>query len=165
MEKTSYIYQNPHSNVTINKMPIWFEEDSVEGDQNNGYIAWSTKNQHDEIWGPLAKIQLEYTRMERSKFYHPKEVQNSIDQYNAINVIVSKKENDWLNSHEITIWYGSRRKLIRKRYYKEKSIHAIFYCDITERLFSVHASIIEDNYEGFRPYILNSFKSIFCHST
>ncbi len=163
MEKTSYIYQKTESNIVINKMPVWFEEATTEGDNKNGYISWKTPNQYDEIWGSLGNMNLEYSSLERGKFFHPKEVQRTIDQFNAINVIISKKENDWINSHEFTIWYGTRRKLIRRRYYKENSIHGIFYCDVTERVFSIHAAIIEDHYEGFRPYLLNCFNSIACH--
>ncbi|MHA1726386.1 MAG: hypothetical protein ACTSXH_16365 [Promethearchaeota archaeon] len=162
-EKTTYVYEKPESNIRITKMPIWFEETSAEGNQENGYISWETINHHDEIWGAIAKIDLEYSKLERSKFFHPKEVQKTIAQFNAIDITVSKKENDWINSHELTIWYGTRKKLIRKRFYRENSIHAIFYCDMSERLFSIHASMIEVHYEGFKPFILNAFKSITCH--
>ena len=92
-----------------------------------------------------------------------KEVQNSIDIYNAIGVVVTKKEQDWLMSHEQTIWFGQRRKMMRKRYYVEKTIHVIFYCDISERIFNAHAIIIGKLYENFESFILKAFHSMVCH--
>ena len=90
-------------------------------------------------------------------------LEKSIDTYNAIGIVVTKKERDWLMSHEFTFWFGQRRKMIRKRYYVEKVVHGIFYCEISERLFSIHTSIIESMYENYKPYIMKSYNSVECH--
>ena len=34
--------------------------------------------------------------------------------------------------------------MMRKRYYRERCIHGIFYCDITERLINIHINIDSD---------------------
>ena len=95
--------------------------------------------------------------------YYGKEVQNSIELYNAIGFAITKKDNTWLLSHEFVSWFGQRTKMMRKRYYREKCIHGIFYCDITERLINVHVNIIDKHYENFKPFIVKSFTTIICH--
>ncbi len=144
-------------------MPIWFREVEFNGDENNGTIIFHTHNKYDGSWGSNAKMEFSWEKKDRTHFYHPREVQSSIDQYNAINMVITKKEKSWLNSHEFEIWYGRRSKLVRKRYYPENAIHGIFYCDMTERLFNIHATIIRDHYDGFKSFILKSYSSLICH--
>lgn len=163
MEYNYFVYNKPECEITINKMPKWYREIEYNGDENQGFIILHSQNEYDEIWGPNSKIEVNWEKKERMNFFYYKEVQNSIDVYNAIGIVVTEKNRDWLMSHEITFWFGHRNKMIRKRYYTEKVIHCIFYCDITERLFNIHASVIEDKYEDFKPYILNSYNSIVCH--
>ena len=163
MQKNYYIYDKPNLKILVNKMPIWFNEINVEGNENEGIITFETNNIYDEIWGPNAKLKIEWSKKERVDFFHAKEVQASIDMYNAINVVVIKKERDWLNSHEFSYWFGKRTKMVRKRYYPENFIHGIFYCDMTLRQFSMTSEIIREHYEGFKPFILEAFNSINCH--
>ena len=163
MQKNYYIYEKPEYKIVINKMPIWFKEIEFSGDQNKGTIKFATYNDYDEIWGPNAKIDLEWVQKERINFFHAKEVQASIDMYNSINVVVIKKERIWLNSHEFSYWFGKRTKMIRKRYYPENFIHGVFYCDISERQFNITCEIIREHYDGFKPYILEAYNSIVCH--
>ena len=163
MQKNYYIYEKANLKILVNKMPIWFNEISVEGDENKGIINFESSNDYDEIWGPNAKIEFEWFKKERLDFFHAKEVQASIDTYNAINVVVVKKERDWLNSHEFSYWFGKRTKMVRKRYYPENFIYGLFYCDMTLRQFSMTAEIIREHYEGFKPFILEAFNSIICH--
>ena len=163
MQRTSYIYKREDCNVIVNKMPIWFNEVEFNGDKNKGILLFHSQNNYDENWGANAKLELSWEQLEREKFFHAKEVQRTIDMYNSVQMVVNKKENTWINSHEFTIWFGNRRKFIRKSYYVEKAIHGIFYCDMTERLFNVHGNVIDAHYEGFKPYLLNAFSSIICH--
>ncbi|MFX0137000.1 MAG: hypothetical protein ACFFDN_25405 [Candidatus Hodarchaeota archaeon] len=163
MEYNYFIYNKQECGITINRMPIWYQEIESNGNESQGSITLHSKNEYDEIWGPNSKLEVNWEKKDRANLFYYKEVENSIAIYNAINFVVTKKERDWLMSHEITFWYGHRNKMIRKRYYHEKVIHCIFYCDITERLFNLHSSVIEDKYEAFRPYILNSYNSIVCH--
>ena len=163
MQKNYYIYEKPNLKILVNKMPIWFKEINVEGNENEGIINFETNNNYDEIWGPNAKLEIEWSKKERVDFFHAKEVQASIDTYNAINVVVIKKERDWLNSHEFSYYFGSRNKMIRKRFYSENHIFGLFYCEVTERQFELHANIIREHYKGFKPYILEAFNSINCH--
>ncbi len=99
----------------------------------------------------------------RIKFFHAREVQESIDIYSANNIVVIKKELVWLHTHEFTYWFGNRTKIIRKRHYPENNIHGVFYCELTERQFNMHSVIIGDHYTGFKPYILECYNSIICH--
>ena len=163
MQHTSYVYQNDNFSININKIPIWFKEIKVEGDKDNGGIVFHTQNDFDEAWGANGKMEVTWTKKGRLEFFHAKEVQNSIDVYNAIRIVVTDKNRIWMRSHEFTYWFGSRSKMIRKRYYPENVIHAVFYCDMTERHFDIHVGIIKKHYEGFKPYILEMFNSIICH--
>ncbi|TFG08253.1 MAG: hypothetical protein EU539_02930 [Promethearchaeota archaeon] len=163
MQKNYYIYNKPECKVIINKIPIWFKETLYEGDQDKGSIIFETHDQYDEIYKSIARIELSFYKKDRIKFLHAREVQESIDLYNAISVVVTEKENSWLNSHEFTYWFGHRTKMIRKRYYPENHVHGLFYCELTNRLFEMHSIIIRDHYEGFKPYILAAFNSVVCH--
>lgn len=163
MEYNYYVYNKPECNININKMPIWFKEVEYNGDEHEGLIKLHSQNDYDEIWGPNAKMEIFWEKKGRDKFYYAKEVENSIGTYNAIGLVITSKENSWLLSHEFTSWYGRRTKMIRKRFYQEKSIHGIFYCDMTERLINIHTAIIDKFYENFKPFIINAHKSIVCH--
>lgn len=163
MEYNYFSYDKQEGNLNINKMPIWFKEIEFEGDENNGRILLHSQNEYDEIWGPDSKIEIAWEKRDRLNLFYYKEVESSIDVYNAIGLVVTKKEKDWLMGHEFTTWYGQRRKMMRKRYYVERVIHGIFYCDITERLINFHTSIIESMFESFKPYILKSYTTINCH--
>ncbi|MFX1258930.1 MAG: hypothetical protein ACFFAN_13815 [Promethearchaeota archaeon] len=163
MQKSYYIYKKPECQVSINKLPIWFKQVEFEGNDRNGFIKFESVNNYDENWGPNAKIELDWMKKDRIKFLHAKEVQLSIETYNALNIVIIKKERTWVYSHEFTFWYGSRSKMIRKKYYKENSIHGIFYCDLSERLFNIHTAVIQDHYDAFKSYILEAYNSIICH--
>ena len=165
MEYNYFIYSKPECRIVINKMPIWFQETEYEGDENQGSIILNSQNDYDEIWGPESKIEISWEKKDRINLFYYKEVQNSIDIYNAIGLVVTEKNRDWLLSHEITFWLGHRTKMIRKRLYHENGIHCIFYCDVSERLFNIHTSVIGNKYEIFKPYILNSYNSVICHGT
>ncbi|MFW9874447.1 MAG: hypothetical protein ACFFG0_15180 [Candidatus Thorarchaeota archaeon] len=163
MEYNFYVYNKPECNLNINKMPIWFKEVEYETDESNGHIILHSQDDYDEIWGPNAKIEIKWEKKERINFFYYKEVEKSIEIYNAIGIVVTKKERDWLMSHEFTFWFGQRRKMIRKRYYVEKVVHGLFYCEISKRFFSIHTSIIESLYENYKPYIIKSYNSVECH--
>jgi len=163
MQQSNYAFIKENLGISITKMPIWFEEVETTGDKQNGTLILHTKNDYDEVWGANGKMDIIWEKLPRTEFLHAKEVQNSIDQYNAINMVVTNKEQVWLRSHELTIWYGNRSKMIRKHFYRENAIHGIFYCDITERLFNIHTAVILEHYEGFKPYIIDAYNSIICH--
>jgi hypothetical protein len=163
MEYNYYVYNKPECNIKVNKMPIWFREFEYNGNNQEGTIKLQSQNDYDEIWGANAKIEIFWEKKERNKLYYAKEVEKSINTYSAIGLVITSKENTWLLSHEFSYWYGRRNKMIRKRFYPEKSIHGIFYCDISERLINIHTAIIDKFYENFKPFIVNSYKSIVCH--
>jgi len=163
MEYNFYVYKKLECNLTINKMAIWFGETEFEGDENNGSIIFHSQNIYDEIWGPDSTLELNWEKKDRANLFYYKEVESIIEIYNAIGIVVTKKERDWLMSHEFTTWFGQRRKMIRKRYYIEKVIHSIFFCEISERLINIHTSVIESMYDNFKPSLLKTFNSIECH--
>ncbi len=163
MRKSYYIYRKPECNIKVNKLPIWFEEAELIGDETKGTIIFNSVNDYDEYWGPNAKMEIDWFRKERTKFFFPREFQGNLALYNAIDVIVTKKKQDWLNSHEYSYWFGRRNKMIRRKYYHENCIHGFLYCDMTERVINLHTIVIQEHYKGFEPYLLAAYKSIVCH--
>ena len=163
MEYNYFVYNKPECGIIINKMPVWYIEAEYNGDEHKGSIILNSKNDYDEIWGSESTMEISWEKKDRMNLLYYKEVQNSIDVYNAIGLVVTEKSRDWLMSHEITFWYGHRNKMIRKRFYHERGIHCIFYCDIKERLFNLHTSIIGELFDNYKPFILNSYNSILCH--
>ena len=163
MEYSFYVYKKSECNLSINKMAIWFKETEFEGDKNNGSIIFHSQNDYDEIWGPDSTIELNWEKKDRANLFYYKEVERCIETYNAIGIVVTKKERDWLMAHEFTFWYGHRRKMIRKRYFVERVIHGIFFCEISERLINIHTAVIESMYDNFKPSLLKTLNSIECH--
>ena len=108
-------------------------------------------------------MEITWEKKERIGFFHGKEVQNSIELYSSVGFAVTNKESDWLLSHEIVTWLGQRTKMMRKRYYREKCIHGIFFCDVTERLINVHVNVIDKHFDNFKPFIIKSLNTIICH--
>jgi hypothetical protein len=163
MEYNYYSYEKPEAKIEIQKLPKWFKEVKFEGDEKEGNISFNSHNDYDEIYGSNAKMEISWEKKFKNSLYFGKEVQHSIEVYNAINFAITQRENSWLLSHEFVSYFGQRTKMMRKRYYREKCIHGIFYCDITERLFNIHVNIIDKYYDNFKPFIEKSFTTLICH--
>ncbi len=164
MKRTYYVFEKPECKFSITKMPIWFEE--IEMGQNNerkGRIVLHSANDFDDNWGANAKMEIMWEPKDRLNFTHYKEVEKTIEEFQAINIAVNRKENTWMRSHEFTFWYGSRRKRIGRSFYVERAIHGIFYCDQSQRLFSLHTGIIEKLYDNFEPYVKDAYLNVHCH--
>jgi len=164
MEYNYYTYEKKEeANIIIHKLAKWLIEEKFEGDASEGFISFHSQNDYDEIYGANAKMEITWEKKDRIGFFHGKEVQNSIELYSSVGFVILNKESDWLLSHEFVTWFGQRTKMMRKRYYREKCIHGIFYCDVTERLINVHTNIIDKFYENFKPFIIKSLSTIICH--
>ena len=83
--------------------------------------------------------------------------------YASIGVNAAKKENNWHQSHEMTIWYGNRQQIKKRRMYISKIIHALFYCDRTSRVFDIHIEILRKGYNDFEKITLDFIKAFHCH--
>ena len=163
MEYNYYTYEKKEVNITIHKLAKWLIEEKFEGDVNEGNISFHSQNDYDEIYGANAKMEISWEKKDRIGFFHGKEVQNSIELYSSVGFAIINKESDWLLSHEFVTWFGQRNKMMRKRYYREKCIHGIFYCDVTERLINVHTNVIDKFFENFKPFIIKSLSTFICH--
>lgn len=163
MQQNYYEYSNDKLNILIGKTPIWFKEVSTEGDKENGKVFLESHDEFDEAFGKSVKIELSWEKKDRSEYFHAREVQTSIDLYNSINIVASKKETKWLLSHELTYWFGDRTKLIRRKYYASNIIHGLFYCELTERYFQIHIEVIKKFLPNYETFILEMLQSITCH--
>jgi len=163
MEYNYYHYEKPEGKIEVQKLPKWFKEVKFEGNEIEGNITLHSHNDYDEIYGSNAKMEISWERKHRNTLYYGKEVQKSIELYNALDFVITQKEDTWLLSHEFASWFGQRTKMMRKRYYREKCIHGILYCDITERLINIHINVIDKHYENFKPFIIKSLSTFVCH--
>lgn len=163
LQKNYYVYSNDKCKIVINKTPIWFEKVKVEGNHEKGTIFFESHDEFDENFGKSVKIELSWYQKVREEYYHAREVQDSIDTYNSINIVVTKKENIWLLSHECTYWFGTRTKMIRKGYYPSKIIHSVFFCEITGRVITIHFEVIRKYYLNYEKFIIEMLQSIICH--
>ena len=163
MEYNYYTYEKNEANIIVHKLAKWYREKKFEGDANEGYVSFHSQNDYDEIYGSNAKMEIAWEKKDRIRFFHGKEVQNSIELYSSVGFAIIKKESDWLLSHEFVTWFGQRTKMMRKRYYREKCIHGIFYCDVTERLINIHVNVIDKHFDNFKPFIIKSLSTFICH--
>ncbi len=163
MQKNYYQTIKKEFKIAINKTPIWFQELSSEGDSENGKIFFESSDEFDEVWGKSVKIELTWEKKNKTDYYHAKEVQKSIDIYNSINVVVSKKETIWHLSHELTYWFGEKMKLKRRKYYQSKILHGLFYCEITERFIEINFEVVSEYFPNYEPFLFEMMKSIECH--
>jgi len=163
MQQNYYQIIKKEFKIAINKTPIWFQELSAEGDSENGKIFFESSDEFDEVWGKSVKIELSWEKKSRSEYYHAKEVQKSIDLYNSINVVASKKETIWHLSHELTYWFGEKMKLKRRKYYQSKILHGLFYCEITERFIEINFEVVSEYFPNYEPFLFEMMKSIECH--
>ena len=126
-------------------------------------LEWIFKNEVSNVMAENKTYNTWQQGFLRIFFYLSENRKIVLNTYNSIGLVITSKENSWLQSHEFTTWFGRRTKMMRKRFYSEKSIHGIFYCDITERLLNIHTAIIDKFYENFKPFILKAYSSIICH--
>lgn len=163
MKHTFWIYKNENFNFGLEKIPISIEEIEEKGDKNKGYIILKSKDQLDDVYESNVKIEINWETIERVSYHHGKAVNNSIKIFNSLDVSILKKETYWVQNHECTIWWGSKKDLIKQRVYPVNILHSIIYCEFTERLFEIHASISSKFFPNYESLIIEMMKKINCH--
>lgn len=164
-QKTTWNLNLETYNIAIHKIPNSFDEKNytTEGNSQKGMIHFHSIEIKDEVWGPSSKLLVEWDEENPVAFHHGVEVAKSIDMYAAINVVINKKEQLWHLSHELTIWFGKRTKFEQRRLIPILIIHGLFMCDQTNRVFQIHAEILESEFHKYEQNILEFIKSIQCH--
>ncbi|MHA1871870.1 MAG: hypothetical protein ACTSXF_13050 [Promethearchaeota archaeon] len=163
MERSSWFYRNPECNLNITKVPVYFERVLEEGDANKGRSVFHSTSLYDEILGPDATFEISWEKTDRLTYHHAKRVRESINMYNSIGVAVTKKETEWILSHEMTYWYGTRKKYQQRRVYSLVYIHGVMLCEQTERVFETNAIVVEPLLPNYENLILDIMRSIQCH--
>lgn len=163
MEHSYWIYRNEDFGLSINKVPIYFERDTENGTFDEGSSVFKSGSMFDDIWGPDVKITVSWEKADRMTYHHGKKVRESIKMYNAINVGISKKKTEWLQSHECTFWWGRRKHMIKGHLYGSNLIHSIMLCEQTSRIIEVDARVIENRIRNYEALILEFMKSLVCH--
>lgn len=163
MEYKSWVYRNENFKFSINKVPMQLELQSESGDQNNGILNFSSIKKYDEIWGPEAKLEVVWEKIDRIAYHHGKQVNDSIRIYGEIQVSILKKNTEWIRSHECTFWWGLKKQIMQKRLYSTSPIHCIMYCEQSNRLFQFHATIISMALPNYEDVLISCMKSLLCH--
>lgn len=160
-------YMNAPLNIQINKISNLFSPQTVqvEGDQKKGKILIKSTRNADEVWGPEARIEVSWEKIDPTQYHHGLKVKETIRLFGSIEVVVTKKETYWHLSHEMTYWFGNRHQMIKKRFFPSRIIHAIVFCELTQRLFEVHAVVTDTAYAKYESTILDTIFSIQCHGT
>ena len=169
MLQNSWKYLNIENQIVINKISTIYSNDKKfikkEGNIDEGRIGFKSVQISDEVWGADSDITIEWKKLEDPSHYHlGKIVSESIQNYALINVVTSKKDRLWHLSHEMIIWYGSRQQMNRRRFFVSKVIHATFFCELTQRLFHIHANCLANAYNYYKGAILDLINSIQCHA-
>ncbi|QEE16475.1 hypothetical protein DSAG12_02305 [Promethearchaeum syntrophicum] len=169
MLQKNWKYLNIENQIVINKISNIYSSDKKfikkEGNLDEGRIEFKSVQISDDVWGADSDITIEWKKLEASHFHLGKIVNESIQNYALINVTTSKIEKSlWHLSHEMTIWYGNRQQMNRRRYFVSKVIHATFFCELTQRLFHIHANCLANAFDYYKEAILNFINSIQCHA-
>ncbi len=169
MLQNNWKYLNIENQIVINKISNIYSSDKKfikkEGNLDEGRVEFKSVQISDEVWGADSDITIEWKKLENPSIFHlGKIVNESIQNYALINVVTSKKERLWHLSHEMIIWYGSKQQMSRQRYFVSKVIHATFFCELTQRLFQIHAKCLANAYDYYKGPIIEFIKSIQCHA-
>ena len=163
MKRTYWIYRNNDCGFNIEKVPIYLERKEENGNYETGLVSFKSTGQVDEIWGADVKLDVTWEKCNRITYNHGSKIKESIEIYNTLQVSVVKKQQEWIKSHEMTYWVGTRNKIKRKRFYASTIIHALYLCEVTERFFEIHAEIISSLFPNYENLILDAIKSMNCH--
>jgi hypothetical protein len=163
MDFTTWVYRNPEFNVFVGKIANFYERDEETGNQERGRASFKCVRQTDSIFGAESRFFVAWEPKLAKDYHHGRAVQNSIKEWSAVEVNVERRGSGWINGHEYAIWYGRRNKFQQKRMYQIGVVHALFYCDVTQRLFEVHGETTLQFRDNYNPLIEAAFNSLQCH--
>ena len=169
MLQKNWKYLNIENQIVINKISNIYSSDKKfikkEGNLDEGRVEFKSVQVSDDVWGADSDITIEWKKLENPSHFHlGKIVNESIQNYALINVVTTKKDRLWHLSHEMVIWYGNRQQMNRRRYFVSKVIHATFFCELTQRLFHIHANCLANAFKYYKEAILEFINSIQCHA-
>lgn len=167
MAKETWKYLNENTRIQINRISNLFSTTNVleEGDVKKGLINLSSTKNADDVWGPEAKVEISWEEVEPAQYHQGLKVKETIRMFGEIEVIATKKENKWHLSHEMTIWWGNRQQVKHRRFYGSKIMHGIIFCELTHRLFEIHAICIGNVFPAYEKTILDIMDTLQCHGS
>ena len=167
MARETWKYLNETTQIQINRISNHFSSTNVleEGDAKKGQLNLFSTTDADEVWGPEAKIDINWEEIDPSQYHQGLKVKETIRMFSEIEVFASKKENKWHLSHEMTIWWGNRQQVKHRRFYTSKIMHGIVFCELTHRLFEIHAICLGNQFQKYEKTILDIIDSLQCHGS
>jgi len=150
-------------NIIIDKVSKFYDRDEETGYKEKGRVSFSCIRQTDSIFGAESRFYVAWEPKLAKDYHHGRAVQTSIKEWSAVEVNVERRTSGWINHHEYGMWYGRRTKFQQKRMYQIGVIHALFYCDVTQRLFDVHGETTLQFQDNYNPLIEMAFYSLQCH--
>jgi len=164
MEYSTWVYRNSEFNVILERISNYYERDEETGDRPKGRVSFKSVRQTDSIFGAESRFSVTWEPKLAKDYLYGRAVQNSIKEWSGLEVNVERRDSGWLNQHEYAIWYGRRSKFQQKRMYQIGVLHALFYCDTTQRFFEIHGETTLQFRDNYNPFIETAFNSLQCHS-
>ena len=165
MQHNFWRYIDEENKLQFNKISNLFDQEKVtrEGNFDQGSTKFHTGKSSDKFFGSDATLEFSWEKVDPLKYHHGLKVKETIRMFSAIQVVVGKKETKWSHSHELTLWYGTRQQILKKRFFSSRITHGIMFCELTNRVFDIHAIFLGQNRKLYEKAIMDAIDSFYCH--
>ena len=167
MQHNFWRYIDSENQLQLNHISNLFAQEGVkrEGNFNQGSLKFFTVKSSDKFFGSDATLTISWEKIDPVKYHHGLHVKETIRMFSAIQVVVTKKETKWHQSHELTLWYGNRQQIVKKRYFRSRITHGIMFCESTNRIFDIHAIFLGSQRKMYEKAIMDAIDSFHCHES
>lgn len=166
MQHNFWRYIDSENQLQINHISNLFNQEGVqrEGNFDQGRLKFFTHKTSDKFFGSDATLEISWEKVDPLKYHHGLRVKETIGMFSRIQVVITKKETKWSHSHELTLWYGTRQKIMKKRFFSSRITHGIMYCDLSHRVFNIHGIFLGQDRKLYEKAIMEAIESFHCHN-
>ena len=167
MQHNFWRYIDQENQLSLNHISNLFDQEKVtrEGEFDQGRLKFHTIKSSDKFFGSDATLEISWEKVDPVKYHHGLKVKQTISMFSAIQVVINKKETKWSHSHELTLWYGSRNQILKKRFFSSKITHGIMFCELTSRIFEMHGIFLGQKRKLYEQAIMDAIDSFYCHES
>ena len=167
MQHNFWRYIDTENQIQLNNISNLFSQEGVkrEGSFEQGRLKFFTVKTSDKFFGSDATLEISWEKVDPLSYHHGLKVKETIGNFSKIQVVVTKKETKWSHSHELTLWYGSRNQILKKRFFSSKITHGIMFCELTNRIFNIHGIFLGQKQKLYEKAIMDAIESLHCHES
>ena len=167
MQHNFWRYIDEENKLQFNKISNLFDQEKVtrEGNFDQGSIKFHTVKSSDKFFGSDATLEFSWEKIDPVSYHHGLRVKETIGMFSRIQVVVTKKETKWSHSHELTLWYGTRQQILKKRFFSSRITHGIMFCELSNRIFNIHGIFLGQQRKLYEKAIMDAIESFHCHET